>query len=397
MELVMRYLPDGHDGKSREWQVALLFLAMTMQGCSVPYSDPADAAVFSDSSDVSVKRVNGALFTGVLEEPFALTRGKFEGEPYIDGGSTRPLVTIKPASVALFDVDGDGFDEATVVLAVSTGGSGTFLYLAVVDIKGGIAQSTATTLLGDRVQLKNLFVEENRINLETLEHGAHDAMCCPTQAWRREWTLEQGVLQNTLAEEIGSAELSRRYKGHLVWGHEMHSFTECKTEREGWVFDVAQLGLDEVVQQLAVEPYQPLFVEVVGIWTPAPRDGFAADFDEALSVIQLLRAEREGFGCDENLDGVIYRARGNEPSWRLDVRKDAMEFSSMSGNAVFLSPEVTTMDDSVRIAANTDGKAIDVTITAGRCTDAMSGSIYAFTSMVAMGELQFSGCAIGGF
>lgn len=383
--------------KSRERLSTLLISVMLFLGCSAPVDDPQIAAPLSDRSSVTSGQVSAALFSGILDESFALTDGKYEGEGYVEGASSRPIVTIVPASVALHDFDHDGFDEATVVLAANTGGSGTYLYLAIVDVRDGIAQSIGAILLGDRFQLQRLLVEDERIIVNTLEHGDGDPMCCPTQAWRREWTLQQDTLHNAVSRKLTAAALARRYKGHIVWGHEMRSFTECGTQRTGWVFDIANLELETVMQQLAGEPYQPLFAEIVGIWDSAPHDGFAADFDESISVVELLRAEREGFACNEDLAGVVYRARGNEPSWRLDMRDDSVTFSSMNdGEVVFASPEITTMSDSVRIKASTANEEIQVTITAGRCVDAMSGSIFAFTATATIGERQFTGCAVDG-
>lgn len=210
-------------------------------------------------------------------------------------------------------------------------------------------------------------------------------------------TMSDDSLISTSARLLGKVDDSERLRGHLVWGHEMRSFTECETGRTAWVYESAGVGLSEVVASLEAGPYQPLFVEIVGEWMPESEDGFAADFTETLLVRSLLRAEREGFACSENLTDVIYRARGNEPAWKLDLRHDNLSFASMgSGEVLFPTPEVAITDSGLAISGKSGQDTIEVEITAGRCIDTMSGSIYSFTTTITTPDQRYSGCAVAG-
>jgi hypothetical protein len=57
------------------------------------------------------------------------------------------------------NLDGDGTEEAAVVLAVSTGASGTFDYLAVAKRTAKGVSSVAVARLGDRVQIRSARIE----------------------------------------------------------------------------------------------------------------------------------------------------------------------------------------------------------------------------------------------
>ncbi len=209
-------------------------------------------------------------------------------------------------------------------------------------------------------------------------------------------TSEEGLAATAtrLESKEGGAE---RLRGHLVWGHEMRSFTECETGRTAWVYELAGVDLGEVTEGFGNELYQPLFVELVGKWMPGSADGFAADFNETLSVQSLLRAEREGFGCKENLENIVYRARGNEPSWKLDLRNDSLSLARFGSDEILWSaPEVATKEGGLVITGESGKEVIEVVIAAGHCTDTMSGSVYAFTTTITMAGQHFSGCAVAG-
>ena len=75
--------------------------------------------------------LQNASYDGILESPVILSDGRFEGEPFTPGSATRPVVTLVPGVMAVGDLGGDAGEEAVVALAHNAGGSGVFMYLAV--------------------------------------------------------------------------------------------------------------------------------------------------------------------------------------------------------------------------------------------------------------------------
>lgn len=83
--------------------------------------------------------------------------------------------------IAMGDVDQDGNGDAAVILAVNTGGSGTFIYLAAATIQNGQLSNPDTVPLGDRVRVQSLNIKDGRIRLNLLTHQADDPQCCPSE------------------------------------------------------------------------------------------------------------------------------------------------------------------------------------------------------------------------
>ena len=84
------------------------------------------------------------------------------------------------------DLDDDGVDDAALLLATNTGGSGIFVDLAVVLDRGGKPQDAARFFLGDRVKPERMAINGGLIELALVVHGPDDPLCCPTErvVWR---------------------------------------------------------------------------------------------------------------------------------------------------------------------------------------------------------------------
>ena len=141
--------------------------------------------------------LKNATYQGIYQEPVQLTEGKYEGEPFVEGGASRPTVTLLDEFIAFGDLNGDDLDEAVVILAENSGGSGTFIYLAVVVEQNGVLANIATQLIGDRVQPKTLAIEAGELVFTTVTHAPDDPLCCPSQ----EATLRYQLLDGQLVEQ----------------------------------------------------------------------------------------------------------------------------------------------------------------------------------------------------
>jgi heat shock protein HslJ len=124
----------------------------------------------------------------------ALRGGRWEGPPYADGGASRPRVNIVPGPLASGDLDDDGNAETAVLLSSSSGGSGTRSSIAIVARGGRQVRNVATRLLGDRVQVRWLVIENGLLKIGLVRAGADDAACCPGEMATYTWTLRAGVL-----------------------------------------------------------------------------------------------------------------------------------------------------------------------------------------------------------
>lgn len=159
------------------------------------------------------------MYKGFEDPAFSapLVDGHWEGKPYVDGGASRPTVSLLEDLIMTGDLDGDGMDEAAVLLIVATGGTGQLLHLAVVARKDGRLENVATELIGDRIQIREARIEGRRIVLDVVRAGPGDAACCPGEVASLVWTFgPEGVLKRS-NESDSTGRLTLETIGGTTW------------------------------------------------------------------------------------------------------------------------------------------------------------------------------------
>jgi uncharacterized membrane protein/heat shock protein HslJ len=119
-----------------------------------------------------------------------LSNGIYRGKIVPDSASE--LIVMLSDQVAFGDLNGDGAEDAAVVLITDPGGSGTFRHLSVVINEKGSPQHVASQWLGDRVKVKSLSVRSGEIVVQMMTHGPRDPMCCPTFQVTQNYILQEG-------------------------------------------------------------------------------------------------------------------------------------------------------------------------------------------------------------
>ena len=165
---------------------------------STATSEPQrDVAPVASTEPPRLEAVANATYHGIYETSVHLVNGRFEGKPFLEGGVSRPTVQLIGGVFETGDLDGDGSDEAVVLLVENSGGTGSFVYLAVVGRRGGAVVNLGTSLVGDRVQIRSIRVDGRRIELEVVQQGPDDAACCPSQKATRAWALDGGLVESS--------------------------------------------------------------------------------------------------------------------------------------------------------------------------------------------------------
>jgi len=188
---------------------AILFVSTVFTACES--GSTADGADQNNAGAPILSELANATYEGIFDEPVRLAEGRWEGAPYVEGGASRPSAGLVDDFVLTGDLDGDGREDAAVLIWESSGGSGTRSYLAVAGRVDGAVTNLATDLVGDRVQVKNGFIANGLIVLDLIQTGPGDAACCPTRKARVEWRLVDGTLARTATRDTGTLSLEDLY------------------------------------------------------------------------------------------------------------------------------------------------------------------------------------------
>ncbi len=201
--------------RNRQTYIFGLLIAMTallLSACIAPIQPaPADSGEqMTDapaSSELTVEQLGNATYSGIYDESVTLTDGLYEGEPFVEGGASRPTVQLIEDTVLYGDLNGDGVDDAAMLLVENSGGSGVFTYLGAQINQDGQPVDAGTVLLGDRTQIQSGVIEDGQIVIDMVTQGPQDAMCCPTLKLRTSYAVQDGTLAEVGSEEMGTVSL----------------------------------------------------------------------------------------------------------------------------------------------------------------------------------------------
>ncbi len=190
-----------------KWAIAVLLATATFTACGMESaaggSSEIDTTAPEANSAPNPEELANATYSGLFGDPVTLDDGRWQGAPYVEGGASRPSAGLVRNFVLSGDLNGDGRDEAVVLVWESSGGSGTREYLAVMGRVDEAIVNLGTALIGDRVQLRAAFIVDGLITIDLIQAGPGDGACCPTQKALVGWQLQDGKLARTATEITG--------------------------------------------------------------------------------------------------------------------------------------------------------------------------------------------------
>jgi heat shock protein HslJ len=170
-----------------------------------PVQEPAPtAAPAEEAAGLTPDQLRNAGYSGIYTETVTLTDGLYEGEPFVPDSAARPTVQYIDGSEVFGDLDGDGVEDAAVLLVESSGGSGTFTYVGAQLNQGGQPVDAGAVWIGDRTQVATMAITGGQVVLDIVTQGPDDAQCCPTLKVRKTLALQDGLLAEAGSEEQGT-------------------------------------------------------------------------------------------------------------------------------------------------------------------------------------------------
>jgi heat shock protein HslJ len=183
-----------------------------------PAAAPPAAQADIDPSAPTLDEVRNASIKGIEEAggPVTLVNGRWEGKPYVEGGTSAPSASLVRNIRLAGDLDGDGREEAVALVAGASGGTGETSYVAVLKRTGPRQiENTATAAIGDRVQVRDARLDGRRIVLDLVQAGEKDAACCPGDLATRTWELRADGLAE--GAPVTTGRLDTEALGTGIW------------------------------------------------------------------------------------------------------------------------------------------------------------------------------------
>jgi len=100
------------------------------------------------------------------------------------------------------DLDGDGDQDAVVIIATEQGGSGRFYYVAVAELDGGSYTGSTGVLLGDRIAPQSVTFADGVVTVDYAERKPGEPMTTPPSVTTtKRFAYRNGVLEPLEADK----------------------------------------------------------------------------------------------------------------------------------------------------------------------------------------------------
>jgi hypothetical protein len=178
----------------------LVLLPILLCGCGpvdrAPDAAPVDSATQATRAAQSPESASYRIDGRVVR----LRDGKHE-EPAAPASASRRTTAVWGAPVAA-DLDGDGDQDAILIITTEQGGSGTFYYVAVAELDGGAYSGSTGVLLGDRIAPRSVTFADGVITVDYAERKPGEPMsAAPSVAASKRFVYRNGVLQPLEADK----------------------------------------------------------------------------------------------------------------------------------------------------------------------------------------------------
>jgi heat shock protein HslJ len=251
-----------------------------------------------------------------------LENGRFS-EPVAPGSATEIKVQLT-RHLAYGQVNGQ--PAAAIVLVSDPGGSGTFYDLHVMVSQDGRPVSVASTLLGDRVQINSIAIENNQIKVDMVQAGPDDPLCCPSQRVIKTFEVQGEQLVEVSSQIVEDTSSSPPLMGTV------------------WQWDQTLMNNDDTFKPNNPDSYTLQFKPdgTVAIQADCNQVGGTYTLDGSRITIELgpstMAACPEGSLADQFLTqlggAVIYFIEGQKLFLDLQFDSGTMHFSPQSTDLV---------------------------------------------------------------
>lgn len=291
-------------------------IGMFVAACSTAVTNTTPAAQNGAPASPATDPLNATYLIG--DEAIHLNAGRAERQA-APGSATMVTTTVFDTPV-FGDLDGDGTDDAALLLVQQPGGSGSFYYVAAGLAADGLYHGTNAVLLGDRIAPQTLAIRNGVIVANYADRRPDQPMSAPASVGKSEYlTVRDKQLEKAAITDKGEQVL----EGWLTIGHEVRSFEPCSKPTEHWLSGTSPaLPAMKTAYGAALadaRAYTPLFVTLAGRIEAKPKEGFGAQYDAGFLATRLVQVWPTG-NCRSELIRVTSPVPGAVIASPLQIR-----------------------------------------------------------------------------
>lgn len=150
----------------------------------------SETPVVDTESGLTVQKLRNSVYLALnSQKTIQLTEGDFSTT---DENGMYSVMMLP--QLAIGDLNEDQIDDAVILLAESSGGTGIFVSMVVIVSQGGTFVQLGSVAIDDRPIINNLVIMDGEIKLEAVIHGINDAMASPTFSVKQTYRIYENQI-----------------------------------------------------------------------------------------------------------------------------------------------------------------------------------------------------------
>ncbi len=236
------------------------------------------------------------------------------------GATLTYTATLMSDKTAFGDLNGDGSPDAVVPAVEQLGGSGSFYYLVAFLNDNGQPKEIATQLLGDRVVVNSIVIENGKVIVDMLDHGPSDGMARATMPITKYFVLQNNsLIESSKTPQINTTTTGES-SGWKTYTDSQYGFTFQYPE--GWrISDTSEMK--DGRKWPSVNIASPLRYDLPGY------DGVPTEY----RILIFFPAASGIFPSIQNMEPIAGFGSpdpqfGHQSAWNIEVPRNVLEASS---------------------------------------------------------------------
>jgi len=163
--------------------------------------EPTSTPALANPAKALAATLGNLSYTGIFPDQAIVLKN---GSGTYEGGT----VHLFDQLIVQGDLNGDGKADAVALLDDQSSGSGHFVWIAAVLDAAGQPTTVEAVMLGDRIGVKSVKIENGQVVADIVGQGAGDVACCGTWNIRKVFALQDGKLVEQSSKELSKVAVS---------------------------------------------------------------------------------------------------------------------------------------------------------------------------------------------
>jgi len=191
--------------------------------------------------------------------------------------------------------------------------------------------------------------------------------------------------------------LESNFRGHFSVENGKSYFTTCDS-KQGFTV-LANSALANIYQQIRPAKSSSVYIEFVGEIIFPPITSAQSDALMRIDRVYHMARPQASLQCAKATRGFLFKAKGEEPYWRLNIDQNKLLFATQASNRAYhiqKSKFNTTQTNKIK-TNNERGEQLSLNIQPGHCYNSKVKEYWGFTAQVDSVWGEFSGCGEPGW